>query len=884
MSERELAKAYNPKDFEDKWFSFWTKNDYFSARVNESKTPYTIVIPPPNVTAQLHMGHGLNNTIQDILIRWKRMCGLNALWVPGTDHAGIATQNVVEKKLHKENKTRHHFGRDEFVDEVWKWKEEYGSIIIDQLKKMGCSCDWQRERFTMDEGLSHAVREVFVRLYEDDLIYKGKYIVNWCPRCGTALSQEEAEHEDIDGFFFHIKYPVKGEDSFIEVATTRPETMLGDTAVAVNPKDPRYKKLIGKMLILPLVNREIPVIADDHCKMDFGTGAVKVTPAHDPNDFLMGRRHHLEQINVMNPDGSMNEAAGDGYMGLDRFECRKQVVEDLEKAGLFIKKEAHQHSVGHCYRCNTVVEPYLSDQWFVRMKPLAEKAREVAENGKVTFYPEKWKKVYLHWMDNIEDWCISRQIWWGHRIPVWTCGDCGEIMVSRDELTRCVKCESESIVQDEDVLDTWFSSWLWPFSTLGWPGENEDLGHFYPTSVLSTAPEILFFWVARMIMAGLYFMGDVPFSEVYLHSTVRDKLGRKMSKSLGNGIDPLEVIEKHGADALRFTIVSLAPIGLDIKLGYDDKQNDFLTGSRFANKIWNASRYILMNLDDKLNRDLDSIDRDLADNWILSRLQDAIQSVIKGFNSYKFNDAAMALYDFIWHDFCDWYVELSKIKLYGNSDRQKESATTILIFVLSEALKLLHPIMPYITEEIWQKLPHEGDSIMIAPFPEIRKELQHDEAAKNMALIQELVYNIRNIRGEMNIAPEKKVHIVIQTENDQLSKLFGDYEPYILMLGKVLSVKITESYAADSRSASSVGTGYELYVPLEGLIDLNVERQRIEKDMAKAEKEMEKASKKLSNDKFLTNAAQDVVDKEKEKLAQAKDSLEKLKKNLSVLS
>ncbi|MDH4128268.1 MAG: valine--tRNA ligase, partial [Spirochaetota bacterium] len=693
MDEVNLSKTYNPKEFEDKWYKIWLDRGYFHAEIDREKLPYTIVIPPPNVTSQLHMGHGLNNTIQDILIRWKRMCGQNTLWMPGTDHAGIATQNVVEKKLAKENKTRHHYERSDFVNEVWKWKEQYGSIIIEQLKKMGCSCDWVRERFTMDEGLSHAVREVFVRFYEDGLIYKGKYIVNWCPRCGTALSQEEVEHEELNGFLYHIKYSVKGENRFIEVATTRPETMLGDTAVAVNPKDKRYKDLIGKSLILPLVNREIPVVGDEYTDMEFGTGAVKVTPAHDPNDFLIGRRHNLEQINVMNPDGTMNKDAGTRYEGLDRFECRKKVIEDLTNEGLFINKESHIHSVGHCYRCHTVVEPYLSDQWFVKMKPLAEKATKVVLEDKVVFYPDKWKKVYLHWMDNIQDWCISRQIWWGHRIPVWVCKDCNETLVSRTDLTSCTKCNSDNIEQDHDVLDTWFSSMLWPFSTLGWPNKNEDLNYFYPTNVLSTAPEILFFWVARMIMAGLYFIGDIPFREVYLHSTVRDKLGRKMSKSLGNGIDPLEVIDKHGADAMRFTIISLAPIGLDIKLAFDDKQNDFLAGTRFANKIWNASRFILLNLNEDQITNIKNIKLDLSDKWILSQLQDTIKSANNDFNTFRFNDVAMTLYNFIWHDFCDWYVELSKINLYGNSAEKKKTSSSILVYVLSESLKLLHPIM-----------------------------------------------------------------------------------------------------------------------------------------------------------------------------------------------
>lgn len=884
MSEQELPKAYNPKEFEDKWLAYWMDQGYFHSEPIADMEPYTIVIPPPNITSQLHMGHGLNSTIQDTLIRWKRMCGMNAMWLPGTDHAGIATQNVVERKLALENKTRHHFSREEFVREVWKWKEQYGSIITEQLKKIGCSCDWERERFTMDEGLSKAVREVFVRFYEDGLIYKGKYIVNWCPRCGTALSNEEVDYEDVNGFFYHIKYPVKGEDRFVEIATTRPETMLGDTAVAVNPKDKRYNDLIGKVLILPLLKREIPVIADEYTKMDFGTGVVKVTPAHDPNDFLIGKRHNLDQINIMNPDGSMSKEAGEKYQGLDRFECRKKVIDDLTKEGLFTKKEPHLHSVGHCYRCHSVVEPYLSDQWFVKMKPLAEKAVEVVKEGKVRFYPEKWEKVYFHWMDNIQDWCISRQIWWGHRIPVWECSDCHATLVSREDIKSCTKCKSKQIKQDPDVLDTWFSSMLWPFSTLGWPNENKDLDYFYPTNVLSTAPEILFFWVARMIMAGLYFMGDVPFREVYLHSTVRDKLGRKMSKSLGNGIDPLEVIDKHGADALRFTIVSLAPIGQDIKLTFDDKQNDFLSGTRFANKVWNASRYILMNLKDDLIKDVGDVTLGLMDQWILTRLQDLIRSVTNSFEKYRFNDAAMTLYDFIWHDFCDWYVELSKINLYGESVEKRETAISVLLYLLSESLKLLHPIMPFITEEIWQKLPHEGDSIMISPYPKVQNKFIDQDSVQKMALIQEMVYNIRNIRGEMNIPPEKKLDIIIHTSNESIINLFTIYESYLLTLGKVQSIKITDSFKSDSKCATSVGTDYELFIPLEGLINLDTEKNRIIKEIKKTEIDLERTKQKLSNEKFLQNAKDEVIEKEKNKLEQYLSGLEKLKKNLSIIS
>ncbi len=878
----ELPKIYNPKDFEQKWFSFWEKKGYFNASPNNKIEPFTIVIPPPNITSHLHMGHGLNNTIQDILIRWKRMQGYNTLWMPGTDHAGIATQNVVEKELSAKNKSRHDYTREDFIKEVWKWKEQYGSIIINQLKAMGCSCDWDRERFTMDPGLSKAVREVFVRLYEDGLIYKGKYIVNWCPRCGTALSNEEVDYESISGFFYHIKYMIKNSDKYIEIATTRPETMLGDTAVAVNPNDNRYKHLIGKTLILPLVNREIPIIADRHSKMDFGTGAVKVTPAHDPNDFLIAKRHNLKQINIMNPNGTMSEDAGNNYKGLDRFECRKKVVNDLINQGLFIKKIDHIHNVGHCYRCSTMVEPYLSDQWFVKMKPLAKKAKEVVENNEIRFYPSKHKKVYIHWMDNIEDWCISRQIWWGHRIPVWTCTNCNEIIVTREDPNSCPKCNCP-LEQDNDVLDTWFSSMLWPFSTMGWPDKTKELSYFYPTNVLSTAPEILFFWVARMIMAGLYFMDDIPYSEVYLHSTVRDKLGRKMSKSLGNGIDPLKVINKHGADALRFTITSLSPMGLDIKLSFSDKENDFLVGTRFANKIWNASRYILMNIK---NYSINPIDKDclsLADKWILTSLNNVILKSDNYLSSYRFNDFAMALYDFIWHDFCDWYIELSKIKLYGESVKEKENSLSILVYVLSESLKLLHPIMPFITEEVWQKLSHDGDSIMVSSYPKVNSEYSYNTAEKNMAIIKEIVYSIRNIRGEMNIPPDKRVNIVVKATDNNVITLLNNHSEYINSLAKLESMSIRDEFSMDSGCAYSIGSGYELYIPLKGVIDIDKEKDRTVKEINKLEKELTRTNKKLQNNDFINKAKDIVIQKEKDKLKEFSINLDKLRDNLSLL-
>ena len=699
MSE-EMAKQYDPSEIEDKIYDRWEKSGLFHAEADSEKNPYTIMIPPPNVTGVLHMGHGLNNTIQDILIRYHKMLGYNTLWMPGTDHAGIATQNVVERKLAKEGKKRHDVGRKAFIDEVWKWKEEHGSTIIKQLKKLGASCDWSRERFTMDDGLSKAVKEVFVSLHEKDLIYKGEYIINWCPRCGTALADEEAEHQDTAGSFTHIRYAFADGSGDIEIATTRPETMLGDTAVAVHPDDDRYKDKIGKMLNLPLSDREIPLIADEHADMEFGTGAVKVTPAHDPNDFEIGNRHDLPRINVMKEDGTMNDNAPEKYRGMDRFECRKAVVEDLKAAGAFIKQEPHQHSVGHCYRCDTVVEPYLSKQWFVKMGPLAEPATKAVEEGKITFHTERWKKVYLNWMHNIRDWCISRQIWWGHQIPAWyaVSETDGKILnatpffVARTEEEARKSAEEKYgkdvvLKQDPDVLDTWFSSWLWPFSTLGWPDKSPELAHFYPTSVLSTDMGIIFFWVARMIMAGYFCMGELPFTDVYIHGTVMDDKGRKMSKSLGNGIDPLEVIKEYGADALRYTMIAITPQGQNTLLSMDK----FQIGSRFANKMWNASRYILMNLEGTEMKAISELPLDFEDRWILSRLQKTAELVKENMASYRLNDMATGLAHFFRDDFCDWYIEFSKKRLYGEDTDRKGTAISVLGHVLRQSLKLLHP-------------------------------------------------------------------------------------------------------------------------------------------------------------------------------------------------
>jgi valyl-tRNA synthetase len=878
----QIEKVYNPKDFENKWFSQWESKKYFHAKADNKKDAYTIVIPPPNVTSHLHMGHGLNNTIQDVLIRWRRMQGKNAMWMPGCDHAGIATQNVVEKMLAaEESKSRHDYTREEFIAKVWEWKQKYGSLIIKQLKKMGSSCDWDRESFTMDEKLSKAVREVFVSLYEQGLLYKGNYMINWCPRCTTALSDEEVEHEDLKGALYYIKYPIKGEDNYVVVATTRPETMLGDSAVAINPEDERYKGLSGKLVTIPLAGRDIKVIADLYVKTDFGTGCLKITPAHDFNDFEIGNKYGLEKIVVMDEKGFMNNNVPEKYRGMDRNVARKEIVKDLKEKGYLEKIEDHDHAVGHCYRCSSVVEPYISDQWFVKMKPLAADAIKVVEEGKVKFYPEKYKKTYLMWMENIRDWCISRQIWWGHRIPAWYCKECGEMTVTREDPKTCVSCGSENIYQDSDVLDTWFSSWLWPFSTLGWPDKSEDLDYFYPGHVLSTAPEILFFWVARMIMAGLHFMGDVPFTDVYLHSTVCDDLGRKMSKSLGNGIDPLEVIEEYSADALRYTMLDLAPIGQRIKLSKDK----FQTGHRFANKIWNASRYILMNLDQKYISSISNVNLDITDKWILSKLSSCAAKIDDSLTRFRFNDATYAIFDFIWHDFCDWYVEFSKSRLYKGSDEEKKSATSVLLYVLDNALRLLHPIMPFITEEIWQKLPvkKEAESIMISSFPVYDKSLVDKNAEELISSLIEIIRGARNIRGDAKIQPHIEADIYIKAQDDKILDVAKNFEGQIKALAKSSSVKCSKDMEKPLKSAVYVGEGFEIYIPLEGLIDFDKEKAKIEKEIEKNEKDLKATRAKLGNSKFTNNAPPAVIEKEKSKENEFLTNLERLKENLKKL-
>ncbi|MDD4956151.1 MAG: valine--tRNA ligase [Candidatus Omnitrophica bacterium] len=891
----ELSTKYDPLLSEEKTYQGWVENGSFHADEKSGKKKYSIVIPPPNVTGILHMGHALNNTIQDILVRWKRMQGHEALWMPGTDHAGIATQNVVERQLAKEGLTRDELGREAFIERVWTWKEEYGSTIIRQLKRLGCSCDWDRTRFTMDEGLSRAVKEVFLRLYEDGLLYKGDYIINWCPRCETALSDEEAEHRDVEGKLYYIKYPVKGHEKlekenedYVVVATTRPETMLGDVAVAINPKDEARAHLKDKMLILPLVGREIKMIFDENVDPTFGTGALKVTPAHDPVDFELGTKHGLPRINVMDANGKINSLGGD-YEGMDRFECRETIIEDLKQRHLFIKSEDHRHAVGHCYRCHTVVEPRLSKQWFVKMKPLAGPAIEAVKDDKIRFYPERWTKVYLNWMDNIRDWCISRQIWWGHRIPVWYCKGCLkfdnvlDVEVDKphtpgifvgDVPDKCPHCGSVDIEQDPDVLDTWFSSWLWPFSTMGWPDETEVLKKFYPTDALVTAQEIIFFWVARMIMAGIKFRGDVPFKDVYIHGTVRDATGTKMSKSLGNVIDPLDVVREVGSDALRYSIISITSQGQDVFLSRDK----FEIGRNFANKLWNASRYVLMSTE---GQDISGrIDRDkltLADKWILSNLNRTIDKVQKSLEAYRFNDAAMELYDFIWHKYCDWYLEISKLA------SNRLNTCEILVHVLAVSLKLLHPIMPFITEEIWDKVPTCKGSVMIAAWPVSDNGFDDEDSEVSMAVIIDIITRVRNIRAFWNIPQTTQIEVFLNVPSGDKIAAIKDNLPYIERLSRSTVAAIGGQIDRPERSVAALVGNINVYVPLGEAVDIDREKERIDKKVSELEKYLNGITKKLGNRSFLENAPEDVVNKEKDKQERFRHQIEDLKENISAL-
>lgn len=887
----ELSTRYDPQTAQARWYDFWRERGYFHAEADCSKPMYSIVIPPPNVTGRLHMGHALNNSLQDALIRWKRMDGFNACWLPGTDHAGIATQFVVERKIREQEKlSRHDIGREEMIRRIWQWKEEHGDAILKQLEALGCSCDWNRTRFTLDEGLSRAVREAFVRLYEEGFIYRGTYLINWCPRCQTTISDDEVEHIDRKGSLYHMRYPLQGsEGEFVTVATTRPETMLGDTAVAVNPKDKRYHHLIGKTLILPLMNRPIPIIADPVVEMDFGTGAVKVTPAHDPNDFLMGQRHALEQINIFTETAVINENGGD-YQGLDRYKARKQVLADLEKQGLLEKVEDYQGRVGVCYRCNTEIEPYLSLQWFLKMKPLMEEPIRAVREERVRFVPKSWENTYFAWVENIRDWALSRQIWWGHRMPVWYCDDCKEITVSREDPTECAHCKSSKIRQDEDVLDTWFSSSLWPFSTFGWPDKTPDIQTFYPTSTLVTAYDIIFFWVARMIMMGLKFMGDVPFRDVYITPLVFDEQGRKMSKSLGNAVDPIDLIERHGVDAVRFTLTIMAAQGRNINLS-----EQRIEGYRnFCNKIWNAARLALSGLDEAVDfRTLPSLcaKEDFYEAWIVSRLQRTVDAVRQALEGFRFNDACEAAYAFFWHEYCDWYLELAKPAFYGEDRNKALKARTVALWVLENMLRILHPVMPFITEEVWQKM-HEiaglkpsPESIMIAEYPKVHKEWISDAVETEMSSLQEICYHIRNIRGELGIAPGAPLDVVFRIVQPETKQILEKHLPTLRSLLNLSENIVVGGAQQPIPEASSTATAAGAEIAVLWSEDVRRrEEDRLQKLLSKADEEIRSRTAKLENEKFISRAPEHVVQKERDALQTAEEEKEMLARRLEELN
>ena len=875
MKEYKNLTTYNPKEIEQQWYTYWEEKGYFHEEVDTNKEPFSIVLPPPNVTGQLHMGHALDNTLQDILIRTKRMQGYNVLWMPGTDHAGIATQVKVEENIMKtEGKSRHDLGREEFLKRVWEWKQEYGSTIVKQIRSLGASCDWTRERFTLDEGYHEAVLKVFVELYEKGLIYRGERITNWCPNCLTALSDIEVEHEDENGHLWHIKYPVIGEeDVFLTVATTRPETMFGDVAVAVNPNDERYAHLVGKELLLPFVNRHIPIIADEYVDQSFGTGCVKITPAHDPNDFEMGQRHNLESIVVMNPDGTMNAGAGH-FVNMPRELARKQVVAELEAQGLLEKVEDHGHSVGHCSRCNTTVEPMVSKQWFVSMEPLAKPALEVVRDKSIEFVPERFTKTYTNWLESIRDWCISRQLWWGHRIPAWYCQDCGETIVTTETLTECPCCHGK-VEQDPDVLDTWFSSALWPFATMGWPENTEEVKHWYPTSVMVTGYDIIFFWVARMIFMGLEFKDEIPFKHVFIHGLVRDSQGRKMSKSLGNGINPLEVIEEYGADALRFTLVTGNTPGNDMRFYMERVE----ANRNFANKIWNASKFVLMNLEGFDESFVPSADDyTLADKWILEEYNKTVTNITNNLDKFELGEAASAVYDFIWNTYCDWYIELAKPRLYNKEGgRDRQTAQYLLVSILRHMMELLHPFMPFVTEHIWQHLPHEGESIMVAPWPSTLSMEGFGSAAAHMNVMMDGIKGIRNMRAEMNVPMGKRSEVILVPATEELKGILETHGDYFHTLGWAEKVTILSPDAPKPENATvTVVNGLEVYLLLKDLIDADKEKERIAKEQATVLKEIARLEGKLNNQGFLAKAPEAVVAKEKEKLEEYKQKQQAL--------
>ncbi|MCZ6678475.1 MAG: valine--tRNA ligase [Candidatus Poribacteria bacterium] len=888
---KDIPKTYAPHEIEEKWYRFWLERDYFHAADKSDKPPFSIVIPPPNITGSLHVGHALDNTLQDILTRWRRMQGYNALWMPGTDHAGIVTEIIMEKKLATWGTSREELGRKKFIERMWNWKDESRGTIIDQLQSIGCSCDWARERFTLDDGLSKAVRTAFVKLYNDGLIYRGEYMVNWCPNCRTAVSDLEVEPVEIDGNFYHIKYPIRDAAEFVEIATTRPETMLGDTAVAVHPEDERYQHLIGKTAILPILERELPIIADAYVDWEFGTGALKVTPAHDPNDYEIGQRHQLDQVNIFNPDGTLNENAGPKYQGMDRLECRKALVADLHEGEYLIKVVPHRHAVGHHDRCDQIIEPYISPQWYLNVKPLAERSMEAAQRGEVVFIPERETKRFYQWMENIQPWAISRQRWWGHQLPIWYCDDCDEITVAVDTPESCSHCNSEHIRQDEDVLDTWFSSGLWPFSTMGWPEETELLKTFYPTSVLVTGWDILFFWVARMIMLGLHCMGEVPFRHVYLHGLIADEHGQKMSKSRGNTIDPVLTVDKYGADAFRFALAFCTLPNPYMPL----PESQIEAGKRFANKIWNASRFLLMNLDDFHPSESESQQVKplrtrqasplLCDRWIRSRFSATVQNVTIYLEEFRFSDAAHCLYEFLWHEFCDWYIELIKQRLYYADDpAAKHTAQAVAAEVLEGTMRLLHPMMPFITEEIWQRLPHKGESVVVAPWPAPNAEWADTAAEDAMQTIMNVIESIRSIRGEMNVPPSSEVEVLIQAPDRHIRDLLAEHlVEYLPAFTRFSRISIAEHQEKPPAAASAVIGALLIYIPLAGVIDIEKEKSRLQRRLDKVMKDFAGTQKTLDNPRFLDRAPEAVVEQKRTRLEELDSEKEKLEATMRML-
>lgn len=865
-----MQSKYNPKEFEDRIYEKWLEKKSFSANVNPDRTPYTIVLPPPNITGQLHMGHALDQTLQDVLIRWKRLQGFEALWLPGTDHASIATEVRVLKTIEEtEGLTKDQLGRDEFLRRAWQWRDEYGRIIVNQMQKLGSSCDWEKERFTMDEGCNHAVTEVFIRLYDKGLIYRGNRLINWCPDCKTTLSDAEVEHEEKSGAFWHIKYPVIGTDEYLEIATTRPETMVADTGVAVNPNDERYKHLIGKKCRLPLLDRELPIIGDDYVDIDFGTGALKVTPAHDPNDFEIGLRHGLEQLSGMNDDATMNEVAGK-YQGMDRFACRKAIVKDLDAEGYLVMTKEHPHNVGTCYRCSTVIEPMVSDQWFVKMAPLAGPAIDVVNNGETRIIPDRFTKVYMNWLENIRDWCISRQLWWGHRIPAYYCESCPEIVVAKEMPDVCPSCGGTHFRQDDDVLDTWFSSALWPFSTLGWPEKTPELDYFYPTNVLVTGYDIIFFWVIRMVFSGLETMGEKPFDDVFIHGLVRDANGKKMSKSLGNGVDPLDVIEQFGADALRFMLATGNSPGNDLKF-----QIERVESSRnFANKLWNASRFVIMGLDEGLSELDGSETLTLADQWILSRLQTMVEEITGALDKYELGIAAGKIYEFTWNEYCDWYIELAKKRLYGEDAIAKRTVQKVLVKVLKDILRLLHPFMPFITEEIWSFMPNTTGLLVTDKWPTVEGIYKNATAEKDMTMIMDAIRNLRNVRAEMEVAPSRKAKCMILATDSNVSSVLMNQSEYLITLASCSEVAIADDKSAIPEDAvSAVIHGAELYLPLDDLIDFDKEMERLQKERTKLQKEVDRVISKLNNEGFVSKAPANLLEEERQKESKYQEML-----------